>query len=158
IPDLRKLKEEPARDDLPALLRKAGAKTVDFGREVPELISHEAVLRYEKNRNPQRDDFSYLILARPSDGDLTMIDEFRLDLRTGANLQNTDFANAEKLREALRLPAEARQLVSLTSANNLLSRGFVNMWVYFSPRNQSQSAFRYLGRQKMDGHEALVLA
>jgi hypothetical protein len=32
------------------------------------------------------------------------------------------------------------------------------MWIYFYPLNRSESTFRYLGDQKMDGRHTLVLA
>ncbi len=39
-----------------------------------------------------------------------------------------------------------------------LSQGTVNAWVLFHPANLAESRFRYLGRQRTDGHATLVLA
>jgi poly(3-hydroxybutyrate) depolymerase len=39
-----------------------------------------------------------------------------------------------------------------------LSQGSVNAWVLFHPGNLAESRFRYLGRQQMDGHTAVVIA
>ncbi|HEV3306907.1 MAG TPA: alpha/beta fold hydrolase [Candidatus Sulfotelmatobacter sp.] len=39
-----------------------------------------------------------------------------------------------------------------------LSQGSVNAWVLFHPANLAETRFRYLGRQRMDGHATLVLA
>jgi hypothetical protein len=39
-----------------------------------------------------------------------------------------------------------------------LSQGAVNAWVLFHPANLAETRFRYLGRQRMDGHATLVLA
>jgi hypothetical protein len=36
--------------------------------------------------------------------------------------------------------------------------GFGNSWLLFRPENLKQHDFRYLGRQKVDGHESLVIA
>jgi hypothetical protein len=38
------------------------------------------------------------------------------------------------------------------------SQGAVNAWVMFHPANLPESRFRYLGRQRMDGHDTFVLA
>ena len=38
------------------------------------------------------------------------------------------------------------------------AQGFANMWIYFDPLNQPESSFRYLGQQKISGHDTLVLA
>jgi len=39
-----------------------------------------------------------------------------------------------------------------------LSQGTANAWVLFHPGNLLESRFRYLGRQRMDGHATIVLA
>jgi len=39
-----------------------------------------------------------------------------------------------------------------------LAQGFANMWIYFDPLNQPESSFRFLGQQRMSGHNTLVLA
>jgi len=39
-----------------------------------------------------------------------------------------------------------------------LSQGSANAWVLFHPGNLVESRFRYLGRQRMDGHSTVVLA
>jgi hypothetical protein len=39
-----------------------------------------------------------------------------------------------------------------------LSEGFAYKWVHFYPSNRSESTFRYLGRQRIDGHKTLVVA
>ncbi len=39
-----------------------------------------------------------------------------------------------------------------------LSQGTANAWVLFHPGNLVESRFRYLGRQRMDGHTVIVLA
>jgi poly(3-hydroxybutyrate) depolymerase len=39
-----------------------------------------------------------------------------------------------------------------------LSQGSANAWVLFHPGNLVESRFRYLGRQRMDGHNTVVIA
>jgi hypothetical protein len=39
-----------------------------------------------------------------------------------------------------------------------LTQGFVYKWLYFYPTNRAESTFRYLGRQRIDGHQTLVVA
>jgi poly(3-hydroxybutyrate) depolymerase len=43
------------------------------------------------------------------------------------------------------------------TGNAPLSQGTANAWVLFHPGNQFESRFRYLGRQRMDGHATVVL-
>jgi poly(3-hydroxybutyrate) depolymerase len=44
------------------------------------------------------------------------------------------------------------------TGNAPLSQGTANAWVLFHPGNQFESRFRYLGRQRLDGHATMVLA
>jgi hypothetical protein len=44
------------------------------------------------------------------------------------------------------------------TGNAPLSQGTANAWVLFYPANLVESRFRYLGRQRMDGHATIVLA
>jgi hypothetical protein len=44
------------------------------------------------------------------------------------------------------------------TGNTPLSQGTANAWVLFYPGNLVESRFRYLGRQRMDGHATVVLA
>lgn len=43
-------------------------------------------------------------------------------------------------------------------ANAGAGQGFASMWVRFFPPNQRESRFKYLGKQKVDGHPVLVVA
>jgi len=58
----------------------------------------------------------------------------------------------------LDLPTANQQLSVWKSGGPPLSQGFASMWTYFYPLNRPESAFRYLGQQKMDGHHTVVLA
>jgi hypothetical protein len=159
IPDLRKLKEAPGQMELSALLRKIGDKTVELAGQMPDLICHEQVVRLEHGSVFPRADFSYLIVARPHGPNQTMIDEFRVDLRTGAKLENTNSTkDLQAAISALELPSVDQQMAAWGPKNALLGRGFAMMWIYFYPRNQEESTFRLLGEEQMDGHKTLVVA
>jgi hypothetical protein len=43
-------------------------------------------------------------------------------------------------------------------SNASTGQGFATMWEHFFPANQAESRYRYLGKQKMDGRDAVVVA
>lgn len=161
VPELRKLKPEEDQTNLSGLLDKIGERTMDISGKVPNLIANEEVVYSEFGGKPTRQKFSYLILARRGQDQVTL-EEYRIDLKTGATLE-TD--------EALELPSASvsatqwDELAQASQRSNIrdtggppLSQGFASMWVRFYPTNRQEATFRYLGQQKLDGHPTLVLA
>jgi len=160
VPELGRLRVAESQSELPALLDKIGAKTVQIAGKTPDLISHEAVVSEQRDQTT-RQNFSFLILQHAVGPNTRVLDEFRVDAATGEKFQ-TDFI--EKSAEA-KASSAAPSLLDLPSARPIvpesigpMSQGFVSAWLYFYPANRRQLEFRYLGQEKMDGHQTLVVA
>lgn len=163
IPELRRLRVVDEPLDLSALLGKIGDRTVELSRKVPNLICHEEVVESHLGAKATRENFSYLILARRSH-DAVTLEEFRVDLKSGERLE-TDEAWEPAAPNALGSSSRSDDLARASQRINVrasggppLSQGFASMWVRFYPSNRSESTFRYLGQEKIDGHLTLVLA
>jgi hypothetical protein len=155
LPELRKtvhelgglkpaLREEPLSD----LLAKVGSRADELLHKVPDLISDEAVSQTSRsldqgvvpgclgtacfavgtNSGSERT-FNYLILTHPAPAGRLSVQEYR----TRRNGQPVEGAGAPNFQ------------------------GFISAWIVFSSANQVESRFRYLGEQKTDGHNTLVL-
>jgi len=161
IPELAHLKAVEDQSNLDKLLDLIGAKTVEIARKTPNLISHEAVLS-ELEGVKTRQNFSYLVLQHPLGSKGMVLDEFRVDLKTGEKYQSDDIEKAA----AVNAPTDSSSLLDLPSRGQVmpgadsspLSQGFVNDWLHFYPSNRRESTFRYLGEQNMNGHHTLVVA
>ncbi len=155
VPELHDL-ETGHIDDLNSLLNKVGAKITEMYRKTPNLIAHEDVLETEPNHPPTHRHFSYIILSHPNK-DVVTLEEFRMDPQGGAleGSELTQKPSAAALSElrTRSLKASAREPGALP-----LAQGFANMWTNFYPNNRALSVFRYLGRQKIDHHQTLVVA
>jgi hypothetical protein len=156
LPQLKKtvhevggLKPAPSQEALPDLLAKVAAKADELLRKVPDLISDEAVQESQwavsqapsacigtgcsqgTGNTARRDEkFSYLILAHTRQDSRLLIEEYRT--RNGKPVSQDD--------------AGAPQF-----------QGFISSWIIFSSLNQVESRFRFLGEQKIDGHNSLVI-
>jgi hypothetical protein len=164
VPELTHLKAEQDQSQLTALLDKIGAKTIEIARKTPNLVSHEAVVS-EQNGFATRADYSFLMLPRGVGTNGVGFDEYRADVTTGEKLQ-TDFV--EKAAESAAPPAAPSQ-ADVRRGGRVMpqphpqstgptSQGFVSAWLYFYPTLRNDLEFRYLGQQKMDGRETLVVA
>lgn len=155
VPELRDLKVGQS-SDLSGLLDKVGRQITEMYRKMPNLIAHEDVVETDPNHPPSHRHFSYLILSHTSK-DAVTLEEFRMDPQGGipdsaALMQKPSTVALSDLR-ARSLKASNRQGGELP-----LSQGFANMWTNFYPSNRAISVFRYLGSQKIDRHNTLVLA
>jgi hypothetical protein len=161
VPELRGLKTAQDQQDLPGLLDKVGAKIVDLGRKIPNLICNEEVLDTKPGAKAAPQEYSYLILARRGPQGVTLV-EFRVDLKSGAKLQSGDTGNpgapADSPSGLEELAHTSEQVSARKSGDPPLSQGFTSMWVRFHPSNRSESTFRYLGQQQIDQHQTFVLA
>jgi hypothetical protein len=162
VPELAHLKAAQDQSQLVALLERVGAKTVEIVRTTPNLASHETVVS-EQNGFTTHSDYSFLILQHAMGTKSRVFDEYRVDVATGEKLE-TDFI--EKAAESAAAPAPP-SLADVTPAAPILphpaqtgpnSQGFVSAWLDFYPANRKQFAFRYLGQQKMDRRQTLVVA
>jgi hypothetical protein len=134
MPELRGLKAD--EKDLPALLTRVGQEIEELSLRMPNLISREDVTQTtpgSRSGRSSRQQFNYLILVHRSATRAEMS-----EYRTG--LQNRSIGQPG---EDLRAPT---------------AHGFVLAWIYFHPTVRKESQFRYLGRQKIDGRNAYVVA
>lgn len=160
VPELHGLKPAVDQTELEPLLKQIGAKLLDIAHNTPNLISREVVTDSGNGIGDKRWEYDYLILTRLDGGEI-FLNEFRVDLKTGEKFQ-TDYvkpgsADAPQEDPADKTRAGDQPPVS-EGVQHPLSQGFASSWIYFFPRNQPQSAFRYLGEQKMDHRRSAVVA
>jgi hypothetical protein len=161
VPELHGLKAGQDQQDLPNLLDKVGAETVDLARKIPNLICNEEVVDAQRGAKAAPQKYSYLILAHRSPQAVTL-DEFRVDLKSGATLRSGDNGKPGALTDSPsgldELEHTSEQVSARKSGAPPLSQGFASMWIRFYPSNRSESTFRYLGQQRIDQHQTFVLA
>lgn len=131
LPELRELEPAQNQDQLPSLLNKTGERTRDLMHNMPNLIAEEKlVTRIGAKGKPARQDYEYLILSHRESNNAVVFDEYR----TGANGKSSK------------------------DVEEPLTKGFASAWIWFYPSHQSESRFRYLGQQSIDGHRTSVIA
>jgi hypothetical protein len=160
IHELKHLKAAPDQSELSALLDKIGAKTVDIARRTPNLLSDESVVS-DRDGIRTLQHFSFLVLLHVSRSNAIILDEFRVDAKSGEKFQTEEL---EKAAEASAPPSDPSSLVLPSGkprpgpGGTPPSQGFVNEWLNFYPSNRIQAEFRYLGQQKLDHRQTLVVA
>ncbi len=135
VPALKKLQPARTQEELPAILDKVGKNVATLFSSFPNTSSREKViqeiLRPDGSvRESSYQEFYYLVLADPAK-DATGFKEYRTDKKG----KPTDLATGY-----------------------LLTQGFASTSMIFHSRFQSDSRFRYLGRQVMDKRETEVVA
>jgi len=118
------------------LLTQVGQKTETMLAEMPDLISHEVVVHSIVGRRPGpsvHQEFNYLIIFH-REKENTVMTEFRSDL------QNDRIGS---FGEDPRAPA---------------AQGFALTWMRFYPSRRLESEFRYLGKHRVEGRDAYVVA
>jgi len=132
MPELEGLDPAPGQDRLPTLLESAGRNVKLFFETLPETTAHEQInldrIDWVEHR---KEEFNYLDLPRPVAGGVGL-DEFR-----------TNAAGKRAEPQALE--------------HGFVTKGFASMVVHFHPLYQSESAFRYLGTQSVNGHATEVV-
>ncbi|PYX34162.1 MAG: hypothetical protein DMG80_03260 [Acidobacteria bacterium] len=160
VPDLRQLKPAADQTELQPLLEKIGARLLDTARNTPNLIARESVTNSAKSVSGGHREYDYLIVPRLEGAEINL-NEFRVDLKTGDKFQADDVKpNSPEAGQAAPVETirQGQQPTASETGRQPLSQGFATSWVYFFPHNQEQSAFRYLGEQKLDGRRSVVLA
>ena len=159
IPELRGLQPAADQQELPTLLEKVGDKAHALFQKMPNLIAHEEVVQQTGRSKPFRQAFEYLILSHTTEKEVRL-DEYRVDLDKAPALDET--YNPSAVQSGASPFVDLERLSREASTHNKgalpLSQGFANGWVYFYPSNRSQSRFRFLGRQSIQGHSYLVIA
>lgn len=155
VPDLKGLKVSDDQQKLAGLLDKVGATMLELARNTPNLIARERVSApLDRSENPH--DYDYLILAH-LEQNMVLLDEFRLDLKSGEKFQTDDVMNGKPLQRA-DLERASSGVANSKAAGPPMSEGFATSWVHFYPTNRTRATYRYLGEEKIDGHRTLVLA
>lgn len=131
MPELKGLEPARSQEELNSILAKAGETCVHLLERMPNVISNEAVITRVEHARPWQEKFGYLLLSRQTP-DGIVLQEYRTD-ENGRTLPETPLSGP-------------------------FSQGFAAMWVRLFPANQAESRFRYLGKQKSDGHETFVVA
>jgi hypothetical protein len=146
VPELKGLQAAPDQQKLADLLDEVGAKTLDIARNTPNLISQETVIEKRQYAGETRRDYDYLILAHTR-GKIVDLDEYRVDLKSGEKFQTDEV-----------MERASRGLAALQAGRLPAIQGFATSWIDFAPGSRGQTAYRYLGEQKMGGQRTLVLA
>ncbi len=136
VPELHGLQPADTQQHLPSLLAKVGNTAQGLLAAMPNLICREQVRWVIPGTRFLDSDFrrfNYLIVIERSRSAMTMT-EYRTDMR---NRRIGEFG------KDLQAPA---------------ARGFALAWMYFHPTRLSESQFRYLGTQKIDGRKSFVTA
>lgn len=139
------LKPDSSDADLSRILSRTGSVVDTLLPKLPDLIASEVVKssyfkpvttgRHHDQtmlvyRSSARASFSYLLLHETRVDGSIAVKEYRMD--------------------------NGNREVDLSDAVN--SAGFANTWLFFASSNQSESEFRYLGQQEMEGVTTLVVA
>jgi tetratricopeptide (TPR) repeat protein len=138
LPDLKGIEPAASQDQLPDTLRRVGEGVRAFFSQFPntsslEEIHEERLQRTGKVAQSLNQAFQYLCFASPE--------------RTGLGF-------AEYRTERSGLLSGPRGL----EQGFMLTSGFASASLPFHPVYQPDSAFRYLGRQMVEGREAFVIA
>ncbi len=138
IPDLKGLQAPAPGDSLRSILRKTGMAVEEFFQGLPNTSSHEEVRqeilnRKGKPKSSQQQAFNYLMVAE-SGNSVTNLNEYRTDRGGGM------------------------AILRGTEKGFMLTQGFASISSIFLPQFQSESRFRLLGRQMVNGRLAHVVA
>ena len=134
MPELKELAPDEDQKLLEPILKAVGQNVWEFHRNFPNTSSLEQIHQQKLNGNgriveSQDQKFHYLCLA-PSQDSEPAFTEYRANLN-----------------------GEARQ-----PGGFMLTSGFTSISLIFHPAYQSETVFRFLGRQKVNGRDTYVLA
>ncbi len=147
VQELKGLIPETSQEGLASLLGRLGQSCFDLLHHTPNLASREVQLTTQRGVSrispgafvpamseigADRQEFGYLLLFRATD-DGTELREYRTD-------------------------KHGRPIVNTRSQSGQMTVGFVSEWLRLLPGNQPELRFRYLGREKIDGHKTMVIA
>ncbi|HEV2493204.1 MAG TPA: hypothetical protein VG204_09055 [Terriglobia bacterium] len=138
VPELKKLvppkNAEEGNELLPVILARVGAAVKAFFQDFPNTTSVERIRTDRLNSDGSvmshiDQQFNYLALACSNKNQI------------GLNEYRTDASGA-----------------IAEPGGGLVTKGFASMAIHFHPVYQADSIFRYLGRERVDGRDAYVVA
>jgi hypothetical protein len=136
MPALKGLEPADGQQELPVLLQKVGENVKFFFEAFPGVVSHEEITLEQSDESgavSDRDiqEFSYRVLSRPGKNE-TGLEEYRTD-------------------------TEGERVEPEPLLDGFVTGSFTSRLVHFHPLYQSDSSFRYLGLQLVDGRETYVV-
>jgi tetratricopeptide (TPR) repeat protein len=138
LPELKGLEAASSQDELSEILRRTGAHVESFFRTIPNTISQEDVREERLGKEGKvthslDQSFQYLVLVKTGKPDVD-VTEYRGD-------------------------SQGRMIsVDNPEGRFMLTAGFTSLSLNFHPAFQSDTNFRYLGRQLLQGHKTAVVA
>jgi hypothetical protein len=138
LPELKALKPAPSQEKLPLILRRLGENIEAFFQSVPNISCIEEItqdqLRPDGSAGKRLEqEFRYLVLAHREKSEINF-EEYRTDGKGN------------------RIEPQGLE------GGFMLTRGFAAASLHFHPLLKSDSTFRYLGEQVVDGRETYVVA
>ncbi len=138
MPELKGIRLASNQDELGVVLKNVGEGVESFFKNFPNTVSLEQVHQELLGKNGKvasslDQDFQYLLLAQPGQGDVE-IEEHRTTAQ-----------------------GESRTLGGLDKGL-MLTEGFASVSLFFHPAYQNGAGFRYLGRQSLQGKDLHVIA
>lgn len=157
VPELNGLQEpgEPGAsggsaapsDPLPELMQRLGANVTTLAQKMPSLAAQEEVTQSGWVSSASNDCGRRILCGSSSAAVQRQI--FRYLILVHQTPEG-------RLLEEVRTDDKNHPLPKQSIKPNFL--GFVESWVVFSPGNAQEARFRYLGKQKIHGHWASVVA
>jgi hypothetical protein len=132
VPELNGLKPDSTQDAL-TIAGRASAVNADMLPRVPNLLAQEQVF-FNPNGDITVGNYEYRITPRHDPVHGLVFEESRLD------------------------EGKQASTIALPNTSDLHSSGAATEWLLFYPRNLRESAFRYIGQQKVDGHQTYLVA
>jgi tetratricopeptide (TPR) repeat protein len=138
IPELKTLQPAPSQELRPMILLRSGARVDSFFRDVVDLTAHEEITQEKLDaqgaiRTSRGAQYKYLVLLHRTDLS-PRTEEYRTDLK-GNRVE----------------PGGLDEGYSVTA-------GFAFTCIHFLSSRQSESVFRYLGDESMDGRDTYAMA
>ncbi len=140
FPELKGLVPDEDQSQLESVLRKVGEGVQTLFQNFPDTSSHEEIQMEALHPNgtvaQSRDEHFEYLMVKTSDENGLRLSEYRTD-KAGNRAT----------------PGEGND-----GARYMVTQGFASHPLIFDPDYQSGSSLRFLGRQRMDGHDTLVIA
>jgi hypothetical protein len=146
-----KIEDDPTKLD--DILQKTGATIMEQSPRVPNLVAHEEIAPESMPTSPE-------MVKTTSRGAVVVMDPISQEPQLIPDWKLYEyFIRVGHGEDGLPIFEETRTKIdkkgALASPQGV---GFGQQWLMFSPARQSESRFRYLGVQKVNGHMTYVVA
>lgn len=168
VPALDGLRADSSQSSLESVLRRTSEVMGTLLPKMPFLAARETVSQMQITVPPRggtQDGVTFIGRGRdssqPSTDERQLEDRLHMSLLTGASFQEFDYLiQSRQSTEGTILQEWRTGLHGRPSdeQQTLHGIGFGHVWLLFLPQNIPESRYRFLGQQKMNGHEAYVVA